>query len=141
MLVEIITISTGTNNGTIGQLFIDHKSFCKTIECEWKDNEKYISCIPSGRYKLKPLQSPKYGLCYYLESRDDESVRLYGPAKRTSILIHPANKASQLQGCIGVGSLIFVLDGKVAVYESKDTFYALRDVLGRQEHELIIKRY
>ena len=138
MLVEIITIDTGTANGTLGQLFINQKPFCKTIEREWKDNEKNISCIPPGRYKLIPHVSPSMGRVIALVGLDNQGVTLHGPSQRTHIYIHAANRADELLGCIAVGSCI--VDG-IAVYDSKNTLAKLIAKLGRVEHELVIKRF
>lgn len=141
MLVEIITLSCGNANGTIGQLFIDHQRFCKTIELPWNGNKPFVSCVPSGRYKMKPIRSPKFGKTWCLESIDSDIVRLIGPAIRTHILFHVANSADDLQGCIGVGEQIISIGNNVAVSKSRLTFGKMMEKLGFVEHDLVIKRF
>lgn len=61
-----------------------------TCELPWNNNEQYISCIPSGTYKLVPWTSPKFGKC--LKVLDVEG--------RTNILIHKGNSSQDTTGCI-----------------------------------------
>ncbi len=77
--------------GTNGNLQIDGKPICKTIELPWKENERRVSCIPEGEYLLKKRHSQKYG--WHLHLQDVPG--------RDLILIHPANDArTELMGCI-----------------------------------------
>jgi hypothetical protein len=122
-------------------MFIEHEPFCKTIELEWKDNKPFVSCVPPGRYKIKPINSPKFGKTWCIESVDNDDVKLLGPAKRTHILFHIANSAHELQGCIGVGNEIFSLGGEVSVRYSRKTFDKMVKKLGFVEHDLVIKRF
>lgn len=86
----------GTN--TLGQLdIIDGNGSVIdtlfTLELPWKNNERRVSCIPIGNYKLKLHTSPKFGKCYWVKD----------VPSRDAILIHPANYTRQLLGCIAVG--------------------------------------
>ena len=65
-----------------------------SVERPWLDNKPNISCIPLGDYKLKWRESPKFGPTWQLEDVPG----------RTHILIHSANFAYQLQGCIALGT-------------------------------------
>ena len=84
---------------TRGKLYTPDGSY-ETLECPWRNNEPYISCIPDGAYKLTPWVSPRHGPCYILEG---EGV---GHTKgiRTLILIHKANWVHELLGCIALGT-------------------------------------
>ncbi len=139
MLVEIITIGTGTDSGgTLGQMYIDHKPFCHTLERPWKNNKPFISCVPPGRYKLKSFVSPSKGRCFYLEG---DTVSLNGDTRRTHILIHIGNTVDDTMGCILVGECIAPMKDKIAVHQSASAMTDLIEKLGRGEHDLIIKRF
>jgi len=71
----------------------------QSLECPWKNNEPFESCIPDGVYRIDPWQSPTHGECYIISGGTvgkTEGVRTY-------CLFHAANKVSQLQGCIALG--------------------------------------
>ena len=48
----------------LGVLELDDKEICKTLELPWRDNQKGISCIPAGEYKLSPYPSSRFGEVY-----------------------------------------------------------------------------
>lgn len=99
-------------NFTGGELFIDGKKFCDTIEdtdrmprgvCLSRDDtEKIIkevkvagkTCIPSGHYKLRISFSNRF------QKRLPEILDVPG---FTGIRIHSGNKAEDSEGCILVG--------------------------------------
>ncbi|MGV3528067.1 MAG: DUF5675 family protein [Flavisolibacter sp.] len=77
--------------GTNGDLYMDGVLQCFTIELPWLNNQRRISCIPEGRYRLEKRYSPKFKL--HIEVLDVKG--------RSGILIHPANDAlKELKGCI-----------------------------------------
>ena len=133
------------NKVTLGKMFIVYpnkkpEQLCLTIERPWENNEPFISCIPAGEYIMKPHISPKFGESYYLKSLINGVVGLHD-GKRTHILMHSANKASQLHGCIAVGQGLGFLDGEIAIFNSKDTVSKVEELLDGFETKLIIKRY
>ena len=67
---------------------------CDSIELPWLDNKNDISCIPAKTYTVVKRWSKKYK--HHLHITNVEG--------RTWILIHPANKVNQLQGCIATGT-------------------------------------
>jgi hypothetical protein len=79
---------------TIGELLVEGLHFCWTLELPWKGNEHDVSCIPVGTYRVQMLPS-------------DHFKRLMPHVQnvpgRTAVEIHPANKVTDLLGCIGVG--------------------------------------
>ena len=117
------------NSGTFGKLYIDGDFICHTVERPWKNNEAGVSCIPEGTYNITPHVSPKFGDCYILEQRT-LGVTKFGPSQRTHILIHPANHAGQLQGCIAPGRKLGTVGGHWAVLNSREAFNKLMDLLG-----------
>jgi hypothetical protein len=95
---------TFTPKSTIGTLFIDGLFFCYTIERPRADigtpatllgpDGQNHPCIPAGVYQTKKVVYDHLNLlCFELQNVPG----------RTSILIHPANFASQLLGCIAPG--------------------------------------
>jgi hypothetical protein len=80
-------------DGVFGELLLDDELLCRTVERRWHNNQRMISCIPLGEYLCVKRVSPKYGHHWHL---------LDVPS-RDLILIHNANWAHQLNGCIGVG--------------------------------------
>ena len=81
------------NHGTNGTLVVKHTGVevCKTIELPWKNNQRRISCIPTGRYELAKRYSQKFK--HHIYVKDVEG--------RSFILFHPANNAlKELNGCI-----------------------------------------
>lgn len=91
---------------------------CYTLELEWKDNAQNISCIPTGVYQCKIVQSPKFGAVY----------QVMDVPGRENILIHKGNFGgtaplkSDIQGCILLGNAIGEIGGQRALLSSRDAF-------------------
>lgn len=66
-----------------------------TLECPWRSNEPFVSCMPEGFYQVTRTHSIKYGMCY--------SIEVPG---RDHMLFHPANWVHQLQGCVALGEYV-----------------------------------
>ncbi|MCX8525906.1 DUF5675 family protein [Chryseobacterium formosus] len=89
--MELKILRTYLSAGTNGSLFHNGFLICRTIELPWRDNQRRISCIPEGKYRVMKRYSPKFG--NHLELKDVEN--------RNLILFHPANNArKELRGCI-----------------------------------------
>lgn len=116
------------NECTFGALFLDEKEICKTLELPWRDNQKGISCIPAGEYKLSPYPSSRFGEVYIVNDVPN----------RTGILIHTGNTASDIEGCILVGDSYGKLNGKRAVLNSRQAFNFIKELLGNEEYMLNI---
>lgn len=112
----------------LGVLELDGKEICKTLELPWRDNEKVISCIPAGEYKLSPYPSSRFGEVYIVNDVPN----------RTGILIHTGNTASDIEGCILVGDSYGKLNGKRAVLNSRQAFNFIKELLGNEEYMLNI---
>ncbi|HEG4440073.1 DUF5675 family protein [Vibrio gazogenes] len=111
----------------------------KAIERPWKNNAPGISCIPEGTYDLIPHNSPKFGSCYALEA-PELGVTIFGPSLRTHILIHPANRVSELEGCIALGSDFGVVSNEWAVVSSRNAIDYFMAHLAGERAKLVIKR-
>lgn len=57
---------------------------CYTIELDWKDNKRNISCIPANIYNIELIKSPKF----------KEVLHVKDVPNRSGILIHKGNAAS-----------------------------------------------
>lgn len=88
---------------TLGSLYIDDLFICKTMELPWKNNARFISCIPEGDYEVIK-QPPK-------PDRPYPYFRFPHVTGRSGILIHKISYVSGLKGCIGVGKEFKDLNG------------------------------
>lgn len=113
-----------SNECVLGVLELDDKEICKTLELPWRDNQKGISCIPVGEYKLSPYPSSKFGEVYIVNDVPN----------RTGILIHTGNTVLDIEGCILVGDSYGKLNGKSAVLNSRQAFKILKELLGNEEY-------
>lgn len=127
-------------NMTFGEMLdAEGKVVCVTVECPWRNNLPNESCIPEGSYQLFAHTSPSKGNCLALEA-DSLGVTLAGPSLRTACLIHVANRASELQGCIAPGSEFGVVHGEWAVLSSRKTLETLLTLIGDEPARLTIVR-
>ncbi len=100
-----------------------------SIERPWKENKAFESCIPEGVYICKPYSSQKYPNVWELDSVEN----------RTKILIHVANYARDVQGCIGLG--LGISSSGLMVTSSRLAIDKLRSIQGGREFELTIRSF
>ncbi|MGE4268238.1 MAG: DUF5675 family protein [Deferribacterales bacterium] len=105
---ELIRVEHGKEH-TIGVMLIDGVALGFTMEDEWADNKKSVSCIPTGTYTVVRHQSPKYGECFMVENVPNRSL----------ILIHAGNTDDDTEGCILLGRNTGMMNGERAVMNSK----------------------
>ena len=97
-LINLLLIrDTFTKNSVIGELFLNGERMCDTLENPWKDNQRNISCIPEGNYKVR-LRLPRESA-----SRDYIHLLVEDVENRSYILFHRGNTAKDTSGCILVG--------------------------------------
>lgn len=101
--------------GTFGVLIYDGRVLCATLERKWLDNQKSISCVPSGLYDCARYGSDKHPNVW----------ELLNVLNREKILIHTGNTMADTEGCILVGKY-FTSDG---VAESVAAMNDLRRLL------------
>ena len=94
----LIIRDTFTKESTIGRLFINGESFCDTLENPWLDNQRNVSCIPEGQYKVR-LRLPRESA-----TRDYLHLLVQDVPNRSYILFHIGNTAKDTSGCILVGN-------------------------------------
>jgi hypothetical protein len=115
-----------TPEGTTGMLRIDAKPLGFTIERPWKDNQKSISCIPSGKYKIKFREDPTPLTMHYRQKYDffKFHLELQDVKDRSGIYIHVANYPKDVEGCIGVAASCGEI-GEHKIYSSRKFFKKL----------------
>ena len=88
---------TFTKKSVIGELFLNGERFCDTLELPYKDNQRSVSCIPAGQYKVR-LRLPRESA-----TRDYVHLLVQDVPNRDYILFHRGNSAKDTRGCILVG--------------------------------------
>ena len=126
MKMEILLMRSYFENGTNGELFIDSRFTCNSIELPWLDNQHGISCIPEGSYPLQLRYSRQHG----------QHLLVNNVPNRNLILVHPANDAlTELKGCIapvttitgeGTGILSkqafsLIMEGAITAFDKGET--------------------
>jgi len=126
-----------TDNQTIGNGFVlglDNfiKYEFRTLELPYLDNQKQISCIPCGDYKVIKRKSKKYGNHFHI----------LDVPNRSYILIHNGNFNYQTKGCVLIGDDLSYLnkDNDIDVTNSKRTLKKLYSVLPNEFDLSIVKR-
>lgn len=107
------------------------KSQC--IERGWRNNERGVSCIPEGEYKVVLEYSPRFKKYLW---------EIYGVPDRSECKFHAVNFARDLNGCVGLGESRRDIDkdGYFDVTNSKDTMIEFHKSLkGYEEAILIVK--
>jgi hypothetical protein len=112
--IRLVRVETDPEHGTFGTLLIDGIAFCVTLEPYSRDNEKSVSCIPTGQYACERVNSPTYGNTF-------EVTNIQG---RSDVLFHPGNIDENTMGCVLLGQYYGKLRGNRAVLNSGNTFKA-----------------
>lgn len=153
MLVTIVRHAYLPKLATLGMLTVGDLTIA-TLEEAWyvdpdgpggqrREGNLVESCVPDGRYKLVPHDGAKQKNVWALVNTQ-LGVYVNAPPTgqrwgRGAILIHAGNSTDNIEGCIAVGMRHGFEGGKPWVYESQKALDALRAVLGRKEHELLIR--
>lgn len=103
--------STRSPDCMLGLLDVGSQQFC-TIERPWipwdkgPGGTKGVSCVPRGIYQLVRHNTEAHPMTWALVNEDLDVIhqpRADKPHARTAVLIHPANWAHELRGCIAPG--------------------------------------
>ena len=109
-----------TENETLGILLIAGKATnYKTLELPYLTNQRNISCVPTGKYTLMSILSPKFSYCYELLSVNN----------RDDILIHNGNTNKDTEGCILIGDTFGQINKINAVYNSVNSLQCFNNIL------------
>ena len=93
----LILRDTFTEVSTIGNLYLDGEWLCDTLENPYLDNQRNISCIPEGQYKVRLRTARESATKEYLHLLVEEVP------DRSLILFHAGNSAKDTRGCVLVG--------------------------------------
>jgi len=93
----LILRDTFTEISTIGNLYLDGEWLCDTLELPYKDNQRSISSIPAGQYKVR-LRTAKESA-----TRDYLHLLIQDVPNRGYVLFHVGNSAKDTRGCVLVG--------------------------------------
>ena len=93
----LILRDTFSDESIIGELFLNGERFCDTLELPFRDNQRSVSCIPTGEYKVR-LRLPRESA-----TRDYIHLLVQDVPNRDYILFHRGNSAKDTRGCILVG--------------------------------------
>lgn len=115
-----------TPHGMIGQLRLGGKVWW-TIERERGDE---FPCIPAGVYPLK--------LDWY-HAGNYAVYEVLNVPNRSRILVHAANRETDLRGCIAPGLTLGVLEGRLAVLASKKALEQFMVEMADEAGELEVK--
>lgn len=129
-LVVTLTRDTYDKKQTLGSLNVGNFR-CKTLERPWLNNQKNVSCIPEGEYKVTWTFSPKFMKYTY----EVQSV-----PNRSAIRIHKGNFFYDIQGCIllGTGYSDINKDGSVDIINSTKTVQDFDTLMGGKDFTLRI---
>ena len=97
-IINLLLIrDTFSKESTIGELFLNGERMCDTLENPYINNERNISCIPEGVYKVR------LRLARESATRDYLHLLIQDVPNRKWILVHRGNTAKDTSGCILVG--------------------------------------
>jgi hypothetical protein len=104
--------------------------FALTLERPWLDNQRKVSCIPDGTYRVVRHQSPKFGNTFWVQDVPG----------RSEILFHKGNIDDDSHGCILVGEQFNPVRGEDGITASAEGFAQfLNELDGANEFELTIR--
>lgn len=86
---------------TLGKMTLENGWSCTTLENPWLDNQRKISCIPEGTYKLRKRISPIVNRTS--KNEFDEGWEVVGVEGRSLIMVHIGNYERNTHGCILTG--------------------------------------
>ena len=93
----LIIRNTFSEVSTIGNLYLNGEWLCDTLENPWLNNQRNISCIPEGQYKVRLRTARESATKDYLH------LLVQDVPDRSLVLFHVGNKSSDTRGCILVG--------------------------------------
>lgn len=137
-MATIILERAYTDAATIGRMILPSGRVLQTIELPWRGNQPRISCIPEGTYKLS--QRPSAVVEKTSRGRYKTGWEVVEVEGRSYIMIHIANTTSDIEGCIGLGLELGVVNNEWAVIRSSEAFdIFMNEMRGLGECYLSIK--
>lgn len=108
MKLRLVRVSE-YNEATLGVLCLNNRPIAVTLEDKWRNNEKMVSCIPKGIYKIHRHTSPHFGECF----------KVLDVPNRSEILIHAGNTHKDTNGCILLGLMYGTVGVDAAILSSR----------------------
>lgn len=130
-LVRLLSVG----GATIGMLMFSGSAFV-TLENGWHNNQKIISCIPDGKYKVEVTHNRTTfgGMLIPL------TYEVKGVPNRSGILFHIGNYESDTSGCILLGQYWLTVNGhKPMVCQSRIAFNKFTDLIKKQKETEFLK--
>jgi hypothetical protein len=114
---------------TLGYLTLD-SGLIYTLEDAWAGNAVGQSCIPDGTYLCQPR---------FFNAGHYPAIEISGVPGRTTILFHRGNVATDVRGCIVVGTGLGSLGGQLAVINSAAAWSTFHGRFGYGDFDLAIE--
>jgi Family of unknown function (DUF5675) len=142
----VLTRDKFTAVETLGTIEVGGQTF-QSIERPWVADSEHmggapgVSCVPEGTYVLVLHDTPKHPRTFALVNESLGVVHNPTPGLRSDVLIHPANWARELEGCIAPGRERVRDNGEWMVTHSADAMRAIHALVPWTEgHSIEIKR-
>jgi hypothetical protein len=106
---------------TLSVVYINGERFCIGIEDAMRETKIWgETAIPDGTYQIELRYSQKF-----TTALGHEMLWLRNVPGFEYVYIHPGNTAADTHGCFLVGEKLGVVSGRVAVQNSRKTYFAL----------------
>lgn len=139
MYLSSCTLGTLQVPGTLGVFQTMERTWVASDVC--RGGLSGVSCIPEGTYKLVRHDSPKHPMTWALVNDELDVCHNPTPGKRSDVLIHPANYAHELEGCIAPGTGRMLTNNEWMVLSSRAAFLAIKAALPyTDDHTIVIER-
>ena len=112
------------------RLWVGGKTF-HCLERPWLRNQRNISCIPSGSYRVTFLPRSASG-------RYRNVWHIQDVPGRSGVLIHSGNVVGHSRGCLLIGKRRGYLQGQPAVLNSRTALTELNSILEGETFQLLI---
>lgn len=119
---------------TLGVLSVEGQTF-QSIERPWiadpehKGGKPLVSCVPEGVYTLVLHNTQKHPKTFALVNADLGVVHEPTPGMRSDVLLHPANWARELEGCIAPGRERVKDNGEWMVTHSAESMRTIHELV------------
>lgn len=119
-----------TKRGTPGKLDVDGTHICYTLELPWKNNQRNISCIPEGRYRIAWKKSPSKGW----------RLHIFNVPDRDLCMFHIGNWIRNILGCIlpGLEFKLYDKNGDMMASQSRLAVTALEKLVPRDQEAVLV---
>lgn len=118
MKLKLVRVAQA-NDAMMGVLCVQGSPEFVTLEDAWKQNQRQVSCIPAGTYKVLPRKSPKFGPTW----------QVMDVPGRDHILFHAGNTNKDTHGCILVGLQFGKIGKESAILSSRSAFLRFLDLM------------